>query len=573
MENGTWNVNRQEELEALRGVTVLNGRLNIGGDVSDLSPLACLTTITGRLVIRDTTLLSSLDGLDSLSLIGARLTVERNSSLLRLGLPNLQQVKGTIEIRENPILESVAGVGLNAHEVRVIDNDSLDSLSGFGGFEEGVLLIEGNDGLVSLDGLQGLRRGTLRLVDNDALMWLLGLEKLEEGELWIEGNDGLGSLRGVVSLRRGRLSLIDNDALTSLDGLDAVEDLEELAISGNDGLVKLDGVWRLTTVQNLVLTENSQLNTLYGLDGLRHAGAITVALNERLRDLSGLSGLETAGSLSVVGNSSMVALAGMFSLRGIVDVYVESNPELVLADAFAYVPLGSVDVQSLQFTSNPKLIWIDLGLMRLQHLSITDCGSLADLSDFIGLNELSVLSLAQNAGLVSLTGLERISDLSVLSIANNPRLTDLRALSGLRNLRNAIEIVGNPALTSLDGLGTFSAGDGVTESVRLEGNEALVDIDALRGLVRVNQLVIQDNDALLGLTGLEGLADLDSLIIDENRSLATLRGLGARTIGGWMEIMGNESLPSCEVDAFVERLDWPPPSVLEENNGTGACAP
>ncbi len=143
-----------------------------------------------------------------------------------------------------------------------------------------------------------------------------------------------------------------------------------------------------------------------------------------------------------------------------------------------------------------------------------------------------MLSLAQNAGLVSLTGVDQISDLSLLSIANNPRLTDLRHLSGIRDVRNGIEIVGNPALTSLDGLGSFSAGDGVTEVVRLEGNGSLVDIDALRGLVRVSQLVIQDNDALLGLTGLEGLADLDSLIVEENRSLATLRGLGARTIGG-----------------------------------------
>ncbi|WP_438032634.1 leucine-rich repeat domain-containing protein [Sorangium sp. So ce204] len=575
MESGTWNVNRQEALEKLRGVTVLNGRLNIGGEVSDLSPLACLTRISGHLVISDTWLLSSLDGLDSLSVVGAQLEVARNASLLRLGkLPNLQQVKGLIEIRENPILESVAGVGLNAHEVHVIDNNQLDALSGFERFEEGVLLIEGNDNLVSLDGLQGLRRGTLRLVDNDALQFLPGVENFEEGELWIEGNDGLWSLRGLVSLRHGQISVIDNDALISLDGLEAVEELDVLDISGNDGLRELNSVSRLSTVQNLVLAENPQLTSLYGLDQLRHAGSISIARNERLRHLVGLGGLETVDGLIITGNSSMGTLTGMFSLRGVQYAVIESNPELVIADALAHLGSDSSEVQSIYFTSNPKLTEIDLGgLTRLRELVITDCGSLADLSDLAGVTELSVLSLGHNAGLMSLAGVEQISDLFLLAIANNPRLTDLRHLSGLRNVRNGIEIAANPALTSLDGLGSLSEGDGVTDVVRLEGNESLVDIDALRGLVRVSQLVIQDNDALLGLTGLEGLADLDSLIVEGNRSLATLRGLGARTVNGWIEIMGNESLPSCDVEAFVERLDWVPDSVRAEDNGTGTCSP
>src|SRR5690349_5113467 len=42
--SGSLSVTHQDGLEDLRGVTVLDGTLSIGGDVSDLSPLACLKT-------------------------------------------------------------------------------------------------------------------------------------------------------------------------------------------------------------------------------------------------------------------------------------------------------------------------------------------------------------------------------------------------------------------------------------------------------------------------------------------------------------------------------------------------
>ncbi|KYG08581.1 hypothetical protein BE21_22805 [Sorangium cellulosum] len=89
----------------------------------------------------------------------------------------------------------------------------------------------------------------------------------------------------------------------------------------------------------------------------------------------------------------------------------------------------------------------------------------------------------------------------------------------------------------------------------------------------MGQFTIRDNDALVGLTGLEDLTTIDHLNVEGNRPLATLRDLGARSINITMDIRDNESLPSCEVEALVERLDWPPLMVFEENNGTGACPP
>ncbi|WP_437528464.1 hypothetical protein WME79_45420 [Sorangium sp. So ce726] len=46
-----------------------------------------------------------------------------------------------------------------------------------------------------------------------------------------------------------------------------------------------------------------------------------------------------------------------------------------------------------------------------------------------------------------------------------------------------------------------------------------------------------------------------------------------RILGDSLEVQGNESLPSCKVKAFVERLAWPPYNVFQENNGAGTCSP
>ncbi|KYF89491.1 hypothetical protein BE20_20265 [Sorangium cellulosum] len=150
--SGSLSVTHQDGLEDLRGVTVLDGTLTLGGDVSDLSPLACLKTIKGKLQIIDATRLSSLDGLGSLSYVGLQLQVMRNPSLLSLsGLRSLREAVAVL-ISENPLLESVVGVGVKAAEWRVADNDALESLSGLEDVEEGVFWIEGNDRLATLDG-------------------------------------------------------------------------------------------------------------------------------------------------------------------------------------------------------------------------------------------------------------------------------------------------------------------------------------------------------------------------------------------------------------------------------------
>ncbi|XXY44900.1 hypothetical protein WME91_33370 [Sorangium sp. So ce269] len=73
---------------------------------------------------------------------------------------------------------------------------------------------------------------------------------------------------------------------------------------------------------------------------------------------------------------------------------------------------------------------------------------------------------------------------------------------------------------------------------------------------------------LVDLTGLAALEAIESLRVMDNSAMVSLDSLPSLR-----SVLRLDSLPSCEVDAFVERLDGPRSRVHEENNGTGACSP
>lgn len=126
----------QAALEPLRGVTLFVGRLHIGGEVNDLSPLACLTRVAGELEIEGTSELHSLHGLEQLKTIGgdatATLRIANNQGLESLGgLDSLATIAappnaspylaGELTIVDNPRLTSSAGLSRLTRVARRID--------------------------------------------------------------------------------------------------------------------------------------------------------------------------------------------------------------------------------------------------------------------------------------------------------------------------------------------------------------------------------------------------------------------------------------------------------------------
>ncbi len=225
--------------------THIEGRLFIGlsyedwtSDITDLSPLAGLTTVGSDLLILGNHALGSLAGLDDLTAVGGYLAVASNHALGSLsGLENLAAVGGLA-----------------------------------------VLL---NDGLVSLDGLQGLT----------------AVFALPSGDLSLP-----------TSLED--LSLTDLDVVTALGG--------NVVIALNSGLASLSGLDNLAAVSGfLAIADNDALGSLSDLESLSAAGGLFVVDNHALENLVGLQNVFATGYLSVVNNASLAQCS--CGLSGVID--------------------------------------------------------------------------------------------------------------------------------------------------------------------------------------------------------------------------------------------------------------
>lgn len=216
----------------------VTGDLTIAGaDITDLTPLADLATVGGRLAVTETDALATLEGLGGVTSIGATLYLGENSALTSLeGLDALASIGEDIYVASNGALTSFEG---------------LNSLVAIGGS----LRIGGSSTLESLAGLDALASigGNLRISDNSALMSLHGLDALTSvgGSIYINSNSALTSLTGLGALASvgDYFQVSRNDALTSIAGLGNLADVGTyLSIGNNDLLTSLEGLDALTSV-------------------------------------------------------------------------------------------------------------------------------------------------------------------------------------------------------------------------------------------------------------------------------------------------------------------------------------
>lgn len=139
-------VTTQSELEQLSECTIIDGNLTIDptaessflslqqtDPIVSLQPLASVTTITGSLTIRNTSLVN-FNGLQSLTVIGGSLTVFGNNALVSMAALSITSIGGDIVIQANVVLVALFDFGNlvgfdNGNGVTISNNDSLDCLS------------------------------------------------------------------------------------------------------------------------------------------------------------------------------------------------------------------------------------------------------------------------------------------------------------------------------------------------------------------------------------------------------------------------------------------------------------
>lgn len=334
-------------------------------------------------------------------------------------------------------LTSLAGLeNINAtvNELQIIDNPSLadiSQLSGISGMVMDFFIIENNDALLHLTGLQNIEglyslwATPLTIVDNDNLLDLHGLEGITYAEavpedpgqmfddLWdvvIEDNDALQSLEGLGSITNlYDLRIENNDALPDLDGLQNQAYIDELHVAENDALESADGLKSGGVIRQVYIDENNGLVTLNGLDSLASVESLGIISNENLTDITSLP--DFSEGISIYDNDNLTGLSAFNGVTG-------------------------EDVRSISFYGNEIL------------------SSLAPLQ---GIENLHSLGLSISPSLENLSGLHNLKQVeSWLVLKENQNLNDIISLSQLDTVGSLL-IQGNPSLVSLLGFAIDTA--------------------------------------------------------------------------------------------------------------------
>lgn len=430
---------------------------------------------------------------------------------------------------------------------------------------EGDLIVE-NAAMTSLAGLEGLREVHGRLTIGSRPGWgtrpsaltsLAGLEGLGSvgGDLSVLGNRSLTSLRGLDSLERvgGSLLLVGNDALASLEALAALTEV------GGDLVIDASGH---------AATLPDALHGLDGLEGLVEIGGdLRVVCDLGLESLAGLGSLATVGGSVEVTNAHFsgcrLVVDGPPALATVGgDVRIEGLPATDLHGLASLEEVGGSLVLS-RLSSLTSLA----GLEALERvggdLVVEDDPSLPDLDDLERLSELGGLSVQRNEALVGLEGLSAVGAVrGDALIAGNPALGSLAGLGGLTAVGGDLAFCGNERLADLQGLaelesvgGRLAVG-GIGCSTTWDDHPYTVcDFPVAACVPDLVDCSCPGNPALESLDGLGSLASVgEYLSLVGNGSLARLDGLASLATAGDVVVASNPSLPTCAAEVLWEEM-------------------
>ena len=238
------------------------------------------TEVTGVLTITGADI-SNLDGLSSLTSIGAGLSISSNPVLTNVGgLSSLTSISlFGLSIRDNPLLANLDALSsltfLNS--LAIGDNlalTNLDGLSSLTSVHNGVNIFR-NPSLTNLTGLSSMSTSTstdLNIRSNGMLTDLVLPSVTSLNTLFVLSNDGLTSLDGLSSLTlvRGELFIAGNPVLTNVDGLSGLMTSTDdgLVVDGNGGLADCSGLVPLLKVQHFEESNIMILNNAPGCNSL-----------------------------------------------------------------------------------------------------------------------------------------------------------------------------------------------------------------------------------------------------------------------------------------------------------------
>jgi hypothetical protein len=558
-------VQNQAQVEALRGVTKVEGNLNIdavSNGPTDLQPLICLTEVTGTLTIATYSPLKNLRGLEQLQRVG-KLQISGNRELVDLGgLKHLGEVATDMTIRENPKLRSF---------------EALQSLSTIGG----ALTIEDNPSLSAFEGLDALTRvgGNVSISRNHALANVDGLGNLTAigGTLSIHTNAALERIDalGALSEVGPRLDIIGNSQLVDLGGLESLRVAAELKVSGNPLLSGIEGLRNLTKVDTLIIEGSTELSSLSSLAKLTEVGALNLAGLPKLTKLAGLENLKKVSVFNATSLAGLTSLADFGQLSELGRLSLDDLPMLQslaglehLGEVRDTLTLAGIPVVDLKPLSGLSVVGGDLGI---RSTSLASLDGLQQLTRVGG-----TLRLGGNEKLKTLDGLEHVQDIGALDVDDNPLLQSLSGMAALTQvgragavLAESITIWDVPALEDL-GLHALTA---VYGGISIRGT-ALTSLSGLDNLKSIGgSFYVQDAAQLKSLDGLNSLTSVQNITVWGCPQFVSLRALASlESIPSGCLFRENTKLPTCEVewlDTLLATLGTS--SGYSETDDNGVC--
>lgn len=202
----------------------------------------------------------------------------------------------------------------------------------------------------------------------------------------------------------------------------------------------------------------------------------------------------------------------------------------------------SLEPYSLTLTTEADLRDIPRGCFSLDGDLVIERSTLANLDALKQLRDVrGALRIEDNGALTTLAGLADVRVSGELIVEGNPRLVDLTGLDGTDEL-TALTLRSNPALRDLSGLRNLTEVGG---DVLVSNNAALASVAGLDKLATIRgDLVIEVNDQLASLTGLGRLSAVGSVTLERNPRLQSVAGLSSLTTTGRVLITGNAALAS-----------------------------
>jgi len=553
---GDYTINRQADLDALKGYGDIKGDLTIDCDLETLDGLESLTYIWGNLTIADNDNLTAITALENLKKVDGDFTVQNNPKLLVTLAEHLSR-----QIRYR---EGISG------KVTIENN--------FENYFEGNYTISNQADIDAIKEYRGVTGNFTIQCDLDNLHDLINLSYIG-GNLTIKYNSNIKLLRGLSNLTYvgGNLTISNNDALTTISaplgespsGLDHLDYVGgDIRIENNPALTTLKGLYGITSIEGLHINNNNALITMFeGFDNLRSVGELYISDNDLLKDLSFGKLKRVENNFTIKNNPKLHFLLAenlrdqVISGEGIGGVItVENNFDAIWEGDYGITNQADLDaltgyvrvsgsltvncdlenltgLESLTSIGGSLLIGSANQTVHLYNPSLTSLSGLGNLTSVEG-----HLVIGNNNALISLAGLENLTYAGAITINDNDLLINLIALEKLSTV-GSLFITSNPALIDLSGLKSLTL---VKERLVISRNYALTSLTGLENLTAAGELLLSSNSALTTLVALENLTSVGDLWINWNIALTTLAGLESinSPVMGSVNIEGNSSLTS-----------------------------